>query len=607
MAAPSTESTAQLTDAQRQSADNYDLKAMNVMPLTGIPLKLAAYAMTGTNFIKRTIRSLVAKKTFKDIGVPALKTFADTLEGRLKWPFYRLSKQASPSDAVDQDPSKGEDLTGPGPRPYYSIEDYHHAFLQGALDPLDVAGVVYNQAKLLNKSFHFMAEFADWQSIQQAASASSQRYKCGKPLSKLDGLLFIIKEEMSVEHLMELVGTNPRNSKNPRLARPATKNDPVVQALLDAGAILFGTSVMHEYGISPVGYNVWYHGPLNAFDRTRYTGGSSSGSATGVALGLFTFAIGFDGGGSVRDPSAWSGVVGAIATFGAVKFENDETGIFTTLHCGPITTNADDAAIVLSVMANTKNQGKHFYDKVYQGMFGVPMPKINFAPPCQKTFTIGYDTAWVHDSDPEIEAMFYDVRDWIHQQPGWSIKDNFVMTHWNEQAISHTLTIGSEFHQTHKNDVIDILEPNTKISLDLGSEVDEGIIEAAEKVKKWASERWLEQFEKMDAVMTPSMAIPPQIIQKGVNKYGLFNVTLVSIMTRYIWPANLAGFPSVTVTIKNNKDDLPIGIQMICRPFEDGKCLSIARKIEEHFEGQREHPEQWIDVIQESSGVHHAR
>ncbi|KAF4744361.1 hypothetical protein FOZ62_012942, partial [Perkinsus olseni] len=197
MAAPSTESTAQLTDAQRQSAGNYDLKTMNVMPLTGIPLKLAAYAMTGTNFIKRTIRSLVAKKTFKDIGVPALKTFADTLEGRMKWPFYRLSKQASPSDAVDQDPSKGEDLTGPGPRPYYSIEDYHHAFLQGALDPLDVAGVVYNQAKLLNKSFHFMAEFADWQSIQQAASASSQRYKCGKPLSKLDGLLFIIKEEMS--------------------------------------------------------------------------------------------------------------------------------------------------------------------------------------------------------------------------------------------------------------------------------------------------------------------------------------------------------------------------------------------------------------------------
>ncbi|KAF4694982.1 hypothetical protein FOZ62_020469, partial [Perkinsus olseni] len=69
MAAPSTESTAQLTDAQRQSADNYDLKTMDVIPLTGIPLRLAAYAMTGTNFIKRTIRSLVAKKTFNDIGV----------------------------------------------------------------------------------------------------------------------------------------------------------------------------------------------------------------------------------------------------------------------------------------------------------------------------------------------------------------------------------------------------------------------------------------------------------------------------------------------------------------------------------------------------------
>ncbi|EER06173.1 amidase, putative, partial [Perkinsus marinus ATCC 50983] len=100
----------------------------------------------------------------------------------------------------------------------------------------------------------------------------------------------------------------------------------------------------------------WAQGPLNAYDPTRYTGGSSSGPATGVALGLFPFAIGFDGGGSIRDPSSWSGVVGTVATFGAVRYENAETEIFTTLHCGPITTNVADAAIVLEVMANTKNK-----------------------------------------------------------------------------------------------------------------------------------------------------------------------------------------------------------------------------------------------------------
>ncbi|KAF4759122.1 hypothetical protein FOZ63_018374, partial [Perkinsus olseni] len=169
--------------------------------------------------------------------------------------------------------------------------------------------------------------------------------------------------------------------------------------------ILFGTSVLHEYGISPVGYNVWYKGPLNAFDRTRYTGGSSSGSATGVALGIFPFAIGFDGGGSVRIPSSWSGVVGAIPTFGAVRYDNAETKVFTTLHCGPITANVADAAIVMSGSI-IPISGEHFYDKVYRETFDVPMPKINFAPLYDKNpnFTIGYDTAWVHDSDPEIEA-----------------------------------------------------------------------------------------------------------------------------------------------------------------------------------------------------------
>ncbi|KAF4700161.1 hypothetical protein FOZ62_024187 [Perkinsus olseni] len=601
--------TGQVTEARAQSAENYDLKAMNLVPMTGLPLRAAGSLVTGNSFLRRNVRGLVSRKTFKDIGVSELKAFAAGLDvERMKWPIYKIGlfnsssssylsdEEARSSEAgSDSNPSQDGILDRRSIRTYRSIEEYHNAYKEGRLSPVDVAGTVYEWMITLDEEFHFMVEQTPWSTVKKAAQASKLRYERGEQLSKLDGIPFIVKDEMSIQNFTELVGTNPRNSKNPRLARPATKNDPVVQALLDAGAILFGTSVMHEYGISPVGYNVWYHGPLNAFDRTRYTGGSSSGSATGVALGLFPFAIGFDGGGSVRDPASWSGVDGAIPTFGTVRYHNAETEVFTTLHCGPITANVADAAIVMSVIANTKNQGDHFYDKVYRDQFEVPRPKINFAPLYEKNpnFTIGYDTAWVHDSDPEIETMFYEVHDWIQEQPGWSIKDNFVMTHWKDQALAHTLTIAAEFHQTHKDDEYSILEPNTKISLALGSEIDEETIAAAEKVKRWASEKWMEQFEKMDVIMTPAMAIPAQPIGSGVSSYGLFDGTLVSNMLKYIWPSNLLGFPSVTVTVRNNKDELPIGIQVICRPFEDGKCLALAKKIEEHYTGKRKTPWPW--------------
>ncbi|KAF4700529.1 hypothetical protein FOZ63_014079 [Perkinsus olseni] len=245
---------------------------------------------------------------------------------------------------------------------------------------------------------------------------------------------------------------------------------------------------------------------------------------------------------------------------------------------------------------------KHTHNRPHEASAHALRRKINFAPLYDEapTFTIGYDTAWVHDSDPEIEAMFYEVHDWIQQQPGWSIKDNFVTTHWKDQALAHALTIVSEFYRNYKNDKIEMLEPNSKFLLALGSEIDEEMIDAAERVKKRASEQRTQQFEHMDAVITPAMAVPAQRIEDGIDENDLFDGTLVSTMLKYIWPSNLLGFPAVTMTVRNNKDELPIGIQVICRPFEDGKCLALAKKIEENFEGRREHPEQWGGDLEKS-------
>ncbi|KAF4700159.1 hypothetical protein FOZ62_024185 [Perkinsus olseni] len=535
------------------------------VPLQAASKTLAACLANGHCSSKAMVRSGVGQKTLGDLGVPKLKAFAKDLKNeKIKWPVYRISKDVQ-------------------------VRDFQERKLE-----IQARLSTFGRNRLMRAS----TSWRKWRAQRESGRLLQQR----KPLSKLDGIPFIVNDELSASGFTELVGTNPRDQRNPRRGRPAVENDPVIQALLDAGAILFGTSVLHEYGISPVGYNAGHQGPLNAFDQTRFTGGSSGGSATGVALGLFPFAIGFDGDGSVRIPASWSGVVGAIPTFGAVRYDNAETEIFTTLHCGPIAANVADAAIVMSVMANTKNQGDHFCDKVYRDRFGVPMPEINFAPLHDKdpTFTIGYDTAWVHDSDPEIETMFYEDRDWIQQQPGWSIHDNFMTTHWKEQALAHTLIIVSEFHRNYKNDKIEMLEPNTKFFLALGSEIDKEMIDAAERVKKWASEQWMQQFEHMDAVITPAMAVPAQHIEDGIDENGLFDATLVSTMLKYRWPSNLMGFPSVTATVRNNKDELPIGIQVICRPFEDGKCLALAKKIEEHFEGRREHPEQWGGDLEKS-------
>eukprot|EP00951_Prasinocladus_malaysianus_P006184 scaffold43844_cov29-Prasinocladus_malaysianus.AAC.1 len=108
-----------------------------------------------------------------------------------------------------------------------------------------------------------------------------------------------------------------------------TRDAEHVKALKAAGAILLGKANMHEIGQGVTGWNAHYKPTRNPHNPSHFTGGSSSGSAALVAAGLCPVAIGADGGGSIRIPSAFCGVVGLIPTYGRTKEE----------HKGPKATN----------------------------------------------------------------------------------------------------------------------------------------------------------------------------------------------------------------------------------------------------------------------------
>jgi len=90
--------------------------------------------------------------------------------------------------------------------------------------------------------------------------------------------------------------------------KPAERDDICVARFREAGAIILGTTIMTEFGVTPIGWNSHYKGPYNPYDTRFVSGGSSSGSAVAVAAGIVPVAIGADGGGSIRIPAALSGV-----------------------------------------------------------------------------------------------------------------------------------------------------------------------------------------------------------------------------------------------------------------------------------------------------------
>jgi aspartyl-tRNA(Asn)/glutamyl-tRNA(Gln) amidotransferase subunit A len=178
------------------------------------------------------------------------------------------------------------------------------------------------------------------------ARAASERYARGAPLGELDGVPLVVKEELDVAGFPTRLGTSFMAHA------PAARDAVLVARLRRAGAVVLGQTPMTEYGLSPLGVNPHRKMPRNARSEAHLAGGSSTGSAVAVALGLAPLGIGTDGGGSVRVPAAYNGVFGLKPTYGRVPCTGH--GMFrdtSVVHLGFIGASAHDVALALELGA----------------------------------------------------------------------------------------------------------------------------------------------------------------------------------------------------------------------------------------------------------------
>lgn len=184
------------------------------------------------------------------------------------------------------------------------------------------------------------------QDILKQANESTERYKLNKPLSQLDGVFVAVKEELDIQGLETKVGTCFINN-----GTPATEDATLVSKLRKAGAIIIGSTVMNELGWDTFTVNPNTGMPRNPYDTVRTCGGSSGGSGGVVAGGLVPVAIGADGGGSIRIPSAFCGLYGLKTTYARVSGYGGATVDPTLGSYGPMAATADDMALTYSIIA----------------------------------------------------------------------------------------------------------------------------------------------------------------------------------------------------------------------------------------------------------------
>jgi aspartyl-tRNA(Asn)/glutamyl-tRNA(Gln) amidotransferase subunit A len=226
---------------------------------------------------------------------------------------------------------------------YASALDLAAAYRKKALSPVEVAQTLLARLDALEPRLNAFC-LVDRDGALAAARASEQRWARGVPLGALDGVPATIKD------LVLMRGFPTRRGS--RLIEPVPDGEdaPVVARLREAGAVILGKTTTPEFGWKAIGDSPLTGITRNPWNLERTPGGSSAGAAAACAAGIAPLHIGSDGAGSIRIPSAFTGIVGLKATFGRVP-AHPPSPMSLLSHVGPMTRSVRDAAAMLNVLA----------------------------------------------------------------------------------------------------------------------------------------------------------------------------------------------------------------------------------------------------------------
>ena len=420
------------------------------------------------------------------------------------------------------------------------------------------------------------------------ARASDQRRASGKTLGPIDGVPIGIKDVIAVKN-------QPLTCASQILKKFISPYDAtVIERLRAAGAVLWGRLNMDEFAMGSSTENSSYQTTSNPWDLSRIPGGSSGGSAAAVAAGEAPAALGSDTGGSIRQPASLCGIVGLKPTYGVVSRYGLVAFASSLDQIGPMTRSTEDAALLLQALAG--------HDPRDSTSLKQPVPDYAAAVNAPaKPWTLGVPRDFFGAGlDPEVRASIEAAIEY-YKSRGCKIVD-IKLPHAElglpvyyiiaTAEASSNLARYDGVRYTHRSaraaDAVDLyfksraegFGPEVKRRIILGTYVlSSGYYDAyylrAQKVRTLIRRDFEDAFKQVDAILTPTA--PTAAFKRGEKTDDPLAMYLSDIYTISV---NLAGLPGLSLPCGFTKTNLPIGLQLIGRPFAEADLLAMGRLFE---------------------------
>lgn len=429
-------------------------------------------------------------------------------------------------------------------------------------------------------------------------SRAMERLKSADKKGKLFGIPVLVKDNICVEG--EETTCASRILKGFRPPYDAT----VVRRLKEAGAVLIGKANMDEFAFGSSCETSCYGPTRNPWDTGRIPGGSSGGSAAAVAADLTVLALGSDTGGSIRQPASLCGVVGLKPTYGRVSRYGLIAFASSLDQIGPITKDVQDAAILLGVLAG--------HDDMDSTSVDIPVPDYTRSLVKDvKSIRIGVPKEYfVEGIDRDVASSVKSAID-VFRDLGAEVVD--ISLPHTEYAVSAYYIVGpaeassnlSRFDGVQyglraegAGDLIDMYiqtrskgfgeEAKRRILLGtycLSSGYYDAYYVKALKVRTKIKEDFDRAFEKCDCIITPTS--PTAAFKIGERLEDPLSMYLSDVFTI---PANLAGIPGISIPCGFTAGGLPIGLQILAKPFGEEMIFRAAYTFEQSTDFHKKRP-----------------
>ena len=422
----------------------------------------------------------------------------------------------------------------------------------------------------LNSYITFLPE----QALEQA-KRSDQQLAQGKYLGPLHGIPISIKDHIETAGIRTSMGAKSLLSNVPQ------RDARLVGRLRTAGAIVIGKANMNRFAGGDTGDNAAFGRIRNPWNPEFSAGGSSGGSACMVAAGFVPVSIGTDNGGSIRIPAALCGVVGLKPTFGRVSLEGIFPRAYTFDHAGPLTRSAEDAALVLNVIAG--------HDSGDTTTARKPVPDYRSTLQLSvKALRVGVDRQFASAADPEVVTGMEQALETLVSL-GARVREVTL------PAVDEFLAIGYALSPEFSVGSADLFRqyPSEFPPDDVGWQIAGELVPAVDYIRATQKRRVLQQqfavaTREVDVLVSPPYAFarrPFGALPMLRGKQATFDDVL-----RFPWPFDLLGVPSVSVPCGFTSDGHPLGVHIAGRAFDEATVLRVAHALEQATEWHKRHP-----------------